>query len=102
MAAELDVHSCSNRVCFPYFAHIHIHILDCVWLMISFQGYLDNNKVVGKSSKRCHEAQAVAAFLWFGFATFLGSLIFSALATRGGGGVNLRGIRRGGPAMSQA
>ena len=56
----------------------------------------DNDK------KRCQEAQAVTAFLWFGFATFLGSLVFSGLSARGGGGTTgIRGIRRGGPAMSQ-
>ena len=52
-------------------------------------------------AKRCHEAQAVTAFLWFGFVTYLGSAVFSGLST-GGTGTSLRsgGIRRGGPAMS--
>ena len=55
-------------------------------------------------TKRCQEAQAVTAFLWFGFVSFLGSLVFSGLSARGGGGgatSGMRGIRRGGPAMSQ-
>lgn len=74
-AAELHVHSCSNR------------------------DYLNHNYITQGSSKRCHEAQASTAFLWFGFASFLFSTVASGLATRGG--ANTRpGIRRG-PAMSQ-
>lgn len=74
-AAYLGAHSCSNR------------------------GYLNNNYVCQGSSKRCREAQASTAFLWFGFASFLVSTVMSGLGTRGG--ANTRpGIRRG-PAMSQ-
>ena len=71
--------------------------------LILLQDYLKANGITNGAAnmgKRCHEAQAVTAFLWFGFATFLGSLAFSALATRGGS-VRAGGIRRGGPAMSQ-
>ena len=54
--------------------------------------------------KRCQESQAVCAFLWFGFAAYLGSLVFGALGASGSN-VNLRGgvggIRRGAPSMSQ-
>ena len=67
------------------------------------QSYLNANGITNgadNKTKRCHEAQAVTAFLWFGFATFLGSLAFSALAARGGG-VRTGGIRRGAPSMSQ-
>ena len=67
------------------------------------QDYISSNSVIDGShnqTKKCHEAQAVTAFLWFGFATFLGSLVFSGLAARGGGSTG-GGIRRGGPAMSQ-
>ena len=67
------------------------------------QGYLKANGITNGANnmgKRCHEAQAVTAFLWFGFATFLGSLVFSALASRGSS-VRTGGIRRGVPAMSQ-
>ncbi|KAL9126493.1 MAG: hypothetical protein Q9175_007908 [Cornicularia normoerica] len=69
------------------------------------KGYITTNEVTRGSNndtKRCQEAQAVTAFLWFGFVTFLGSLVFSGLAARGGGATTgMRGIRRGGPAMSQ-
>ena len=54
--------------------------------------------------KRCQEAQASTAFLWFGFAAYVASLVFTAMGASGSG-VNLRGgmggIRRGGPNMSQ-
>ncbi|KAI9813642.1 MAG: hypothetical protein M1827_003713 [Pycnora praestabilis] len=82
LAADLDVHSCGN------------------------QGYIKSNGITNGSSnpgKRCHEAQAICAFLWFGFAAFAASLVFSGLESRGGtsslGGRG--GIRRGGPSMSQ-
>ncbi|MCJ1234735.1 hypothetical protein MMC14_002698 [Varicellaria rhodocarpa] len=80
LAADLRVHSCGNL------------------------GYLKSNGVVNGSNnpgRRCHEAQAVCAFLWFGFATYAASMVMTGLGARGGG-ANLRGgIRRGGPAMSQ-
>ncbi|KAL9114729.1 MAG: hypothetical protein Q9227_001408 [Pyrenula ochraceoflavens] len=77
MAAQLGVHSCSNS------------------------GYVKSNHITDGSSKRCREAQASTAFLWFATVTWLVTLFFSVLGMRGGG-VNLRGgIRRGGPAMSQ-
>jgi hypothetical protein len=67
--------------------------------LILLQGYLDSNRITQGSSKRCREAQASTAFLWFGFAAFLVSTVVSGIATRGG--ANTRpGIRRG-PAMSQ-
>lgn len=72
--------------------------------MQNVQGYIATNGTVNGStnqSKRCHEAQAVTAFLWFGFATFLASLAFSALAAKSGGGLSRGGVRRSGPAMSQ-
>lgn len=50
--------------------------------------------------KRCREAQASTAFLWFGFVAFAASFFFSFAAGRSAG-VNMRGVRRGGPAMSQ-
>jgi len=81
LAAKLGVHSCGNKT------------------------YLKTNGTVNGSddpSKRCHELQASCAFLWFGFAAYLGSLVFSGLASRGGGGGGFRGgIRGGRPAMSQ-
>jgi len=81
MAAELGAHSCGNR------------------------SYTTTNHITNGSNnthKRCQESQAVTAFLWFAFATYVASLIFSTLGARSGG-VNLRsgGIRKGGPSMSQ-
>jgi len=77
-AAYLGAHSCGNSA------------------------YTHSNSVTNGShntGKRCHEAQASTAFLWFGFAAFAASTVFSALQGRNTG-VNMRGVRRG-PAMSQ-
>jgi len=83
MAARLHVHSCGNR------------------------SYTTTNSITNGShntGKRCHEAQATTAFLWFGWAMFTASAVLSGLQSRGAGGMNMRGgaggIRRG-PAMSQ-
>ncbi|KAI9855374.1 MAG: hypothetical protein M1813_009832 [Trichoglossum hirsutum] len=76
LAARLGVHSCGN------------------------QAYLKLNKVTNGAdnmSKRCHEAQAATAFLWFGFAAYLVSAILSSLGAKGSG-ANLRGM----PSMSQS
>ncbi|KAF2193825.1 hypothetical protein K469DRAFT_712660 [Zopfia rhizophila CBS 207.26] len=76
-AAYLGVHSCSN------------------------DAYTKSNHITNgahDTQKRCHEAQASTAFLWFGCAAFAVSMVFSILSGRGN--VNMRGgIRR--PAMSQ-
>jgi len=74
-AAELHVHSCTNTA------------------------YLIGNKITQGSTKTCREAQASTAFLWFGFAAFLGSTVITGLGMTGGA-VRSRGVRRG-PAMSQ-
>lgn len=101
LAAELRVHSCGNEVCL-----LQVHSRSLSTATNGFiKDYTHSNFVTNGShnpGKRCHEAQAVCAFLWFGFAAYAGSLVFSGLASRGGG-ANLRsgGIRRGGPAMSQ-
>jgi len=74
MAAYLGVHSCGNS------------------------DYTHSNKVTNGSrdtAKRCREAQASTAFLWFGFAAFAASAVLSGLQGRSGGSY------RGGPAMSQ-
>ena len=75
-AAYLHVHSCSNK------AYTHTNFIT--------NGAHD-------TAKRCREAQAATAFLWFGWAGFMASLVFSVLG--GQGSVNMRGVRR--PAMSQ-
>lgn len=99
-AAKLGVHSCSNNVgdssnverMEMYHADTH-------------QAYTKSNGVVNGSPdrhQRCQEAQAVTAFLFFGFCCYVGSLFFS-LGTARSGGVNLRpgAIRKGVPSMSQ-
>jgi len=78
LSAFLGVHSCGN------------------------DAYTRSNHITNgsaNSSKRCHEAQASTAFLWFGFAAYAASTVLSGLESRGTN-VNMRGIRRG-PAMSQ-
>ncbi|KAL8927068.1 MAG: hypothetical protein Q9208_002614 [Pyrenodesmia sp. 3 TL-2023] len=71
LAAYLGVHSCSN------------------------ENYVRSNRVTNGNldnpSKRCREAQAACAFLWFGFAAWAASLVLSALSSRGG----TSGLRRG-------
>lgn len=77
-AAYLGVHSCNNA------------------------NYTTTNHITNGSpntSKRCREAQASTAFLWFGWAAFMASMVFSVLA--GKGSANMRGGIRRGPAMSQ-
>lgn len=77
-AAYLGVHSCGNA------------------------GYTASNFITNGSDnrrKRCHEAQASTAFLFFGFAGFAASAVLSALEGKSSG-VSMRGgmggIRRGG------
>ncbi|KAJ5455320.1 hypothetical protein N7475_010441 [Penicillium sp. IBT 31633x] len=84
LAAKLECHSCSNHE------------------------YLINNEITNGShnmSKRCREAQASTAFLWFGWASYMASVIISIFMSRSAT-VNLRGrtgSRRGGarPSMAQ-
>ena len=84
LAAKLGAHSCSNYA------------------------YTNTTGVINYSAddqmKVCRESQASDAFLWFLFATYVGSLVFSVLGLRSGG-ASMRGgaggIRRGPPAMSQ-
>ncbi|MCJ1357766.1 MAG: hypothetical protein MMC33_007762 [Icmadophila ericetorum] len=78
LAAYLGVHSCGNLV------------------------YVKHNLITDGSydmTKRCHEAQAICAFLWFGFATWAVSAASSLMGD--GASVSRGGIRRGGPSMSQ-
>ncbi|KAI9786374.1 MAG: hypothetical protein M1816_008035 [Peltula sp. TS41687] len=84
LAAKLRVHSCGNHA------------------------YLISNPITNgghNMGKRCHEAQAVTAFLWFGFLTYLASAILSGMGSLGGR-TNMRsgggggGLRRGGPPMT--
>ncbi|KAL8761979.1 MAG: hypothetical protein Q9203_007668 [Teloschistes exilis] len=95
LAAYLGVHSCGRAVC-PVSKSEGIFYKGYGLLILggNKQSYVISNKITNGShnpSKRCREAQAVTAFLWFGFAAWLGSLVLSALSSRGGTG----GLRRG-------
>jgi hypothetical protein len=82
LAAKLECHSCKNH------------------------NYLINNEITNGATnmtKRCREAQASVAFLWFGWAGYMASVIVSIFMSRAST-VNLRGrtgSRRGGPSMAQ-
>ncbi|OQE28758.1 hypothetical protein PENSTE_c003G08529 [Penicillium steckii] len=83
LAAKLECHSCSNM------------------------SYVLNNEITNGSNnptKRCREAQATVAFLWFGWAGYMASVFISIFMARSAT-VNLRGrtaSRRGGrPSMAQ-
>jgi len=70
LPAYLHAHSCSNRA------------------------YLESNSITNGSynmSKRCREAQANCAFLWFGWASFVASTILSFVQSRGAGSSSGRG-----------
>ncbi|OJJ42883.1 hypothetical protein ASPZODRAFT_137026 [Penicilliopsis zonata CBS 506.65] len=78
LAAKLGAHSCNNST------------------------YTTTNEITNgahNTHKRCREAQASTAFLWFAWAGFTASLILSIFASRSTG-VNLRGGRRR-PNMAQ-
>ncbi|KAJ5124476.1 uncharacterized protein N7515_008301 [Penicillium bovifimosum] len=82
LAARLESHSCTNR------------------------SYLRHNEITNGShnmTKRCREAQASTAFLWFGWAGYMASVIVSVLMSRSAN-VNMRsrtGSTRRGPNMTQ-
>ncbi|CAI7571155.1 hypothetical protein N7533_007150 [Penicillium manginii] len=81
LAAKLGAHSCSN------------------------QSYVLNNEITNGSSnpsKRCREAQASTAFLWFGWAGYMASVFISIFLARSAT-VNLRGRSASGrrPNMAQ-
>ena len=68
------------------------------------QAYTLTNGVCNSSAnteQNCRQAQATCAFLWFGWAAFVATLVINFMNGRGSG-ANLRGgMRRGGPSMSQ-
>ncbi|KAJ6028750.1 hypothetical protein N7540_004326 [Penicillium herquei] len=84
LAAKLGAHSCGNS------------------------SYTSSNEITNGShnpQKRCKEAQAVTAFLWFGWAGYMASTIVSVLLSRSST-VNMRGRsgsarRPARPSMSQ-
>ena len=71
------------------------------------KAYTSTNSITNggwNPEKRCREAQAITAFLWFGFAAFLGSLIITAFNMRKtGADTRGRGRRtsQGPPPMTQ-
>ncbi|KAK2759912.1 hypothetical protein FQN54_002647 [Arachnomyces sp. PD_36] len=83
LPSKLRVHSCSSK------------------------SYTESNSITNggwNPEKRCREAQAITAFLWFGFAAFLASLIITAFNMRKTG-ADTRGRSRrpsqGAPPMAQ-
>ncbi|KXG45909.1 uncharacterized protein PGRI_047650 [Penicillium griseofulvum] len=73
LAAKLECHSCSN------------------------QEYLNSNEITNGSnnkSKRCREAQASVAFLWFAWAGYMASVIVSVFMSRSAS-TNVRSSRTG-------
>jgi len=61
------------------------------------QEYLDHNRIIRGSSKRCKESKASTVFLFLAFIAFLVSAVLTGLGTRGQ--VNMRS--RGSGTMSQ-
>ena len=64
---------------------------------------MSSNKVMRGASNQsgaCREAQACDAFLWFGWAAFVGTTVLTGLQMTGGTSSARPGVRRG-PAMSQ-
>jgi len=77
-------------------AYLHVH--SCSNLAYTTTNHITNGSL--NTKKRCHEAQASTAFMWFGWAAFVASLVFSVM--NGRGTVNMRGsMRSSAPAMSQ-
>lgn len=71
-------------------------------MLTELQNYTLHNKITNgahDTHKRCREAQASTAFLWFGFAAYAVSTALSAMASRGSGSISRGPARR--PNMSQ-
>lgn len=62
--------------------------------------YVRSNIVTAGSTQRCREGQASTAFLWFAWASFMVTVVTTAISGRQGGITHTRTARRG-PAMSQ-
>jgi len=78
-AAYLGVHSCTN-------------------IKYTSSNFVTNGSP--NTHKRCTEAQASTAFLFFGFFSFIASFVLSWMHSMGGGSSVTSSFRRG-PAMSQ-
>jgi len=84
LAASLGAHSCSSGVRVNAIRHCHKRLT-------STKNYTANNGVTNGTNpnnraKRCREAQAVTAFLWFGFVAYAVSAVLSFFQLRGNTG----------------
>lgn len=80
LAAKLECHSCSNTE------------------------YTSNNEITNGSNnpaKRCREAQATTAFLWFGWAGYMASVFVSIILARSSTNLRGRSASRRRPNMAQ-
>jgi hypothetical protein len=66
-----------------------------------FQDYLKGNKVISGAmdqEKRCHEAQATTAFMFFALFGFIATTVVSALRVHGG---TLGSIKGSNPSLTE-
>jgi hypothetical protein len=65
------------------------------------QAYLKSNRITGPAAdqeKRCHEAQATTAFMFFALFGFIATTVVSGMRVRGGG---LGSIKGSNPSMTE-
>lgn len=87
LAARLECHDCSNDVRFPPHKFTNENVI------LILQKYTLNNEVTNGAegrTKRCREAQASVAFLWFAWAGYTASMILSFIQWRQSGGSRQR------------
>lgn len=87
----------------PYEVHTgRNYIVISLTILLLLQDYVRNNDITDGSfdpEKRCREAQAATAFIWFNWALFTATTLMSFFASRSpgaGGSVVSSGIRRRG------
>lgn len=97
VAIGLDVLNVIFWFCAAVATPAYLHVHSCSNKAYTLSNHITNGSP--NTEKRCREAQASTAFLWFGWAAFVASMIISVLAGRSGGASFRGGIRR--PAMSQ-
>jgi hypothetical protein len=75
--------------------------------VLTAQDYLKSNRIIGPAAdheKRCHEAQATTAFMFFALFGFIATTVVSGLRVRGGLG-SIRGglgsIKGSNPSMTE-
>lgn len=97
MAAKLTGNSCGNSVSSFFLFSFHLQDIDTADAYTVIQSFTRHNEIANGSrnpEKRCREAQAVTAFLWFGWAGYMASVIISIFMARSA--VTMRGGRAGG------